>query len=127
LWGYNVRYFRGQGAKFAAMFVQLPAAAELERREVDFLFHHGLVFSGEDFRQMNLNYETVMGLGQTVAMAAKLVGGVLSGQFSAASFRRLLGVSGTAAKMKALYQRFPEHPAEFPAWVEQARGLWGEA
>jgi len=126
LWDYNVRYFRGQGAKFAAMFVQLPAAAELSRREVDFLFHHGLIFSGEDFRQMNLNYETEMGLGQTVAMAAKLVGGVLSGRFSAASFRRLLGVSGMAAKIKALYRRFPEDPAEFPAWVREARGLWGE-
>jgi len=126
LWDYNVRYFRGQGAKFAALFVQLPAAAELERREVDFLFHHGLIFSGEDFRQMNLNYETEMGLGQTVAMAARLVGGVLSGRFSAASFRRLLGVSGTAAKIKALYRRFPEDPAEFPAWVGEARGLWGE-
>ena len=69
---------------------------------MDYLFHHDIVFSGEDFRQTNLNYETEMGLGQTVSMALKLVGGVLSGQFSSASLKRLLGVSSTAAKIKAL-------------------------
>ncbi len=124
LWDYNVRYFRDQGAKFASMFVQLPAAAELSRREVNYLFHHDIIFSGEDFRQMNLNYETEMGLGETVAMALKLVGGVLSGQFSFASLKRLLGVSSTAAKIKTLYQRFPDTPKEFPAWVAEAKVLW---
>jgi digeranylgeranylglycerophospholipid reductase len=126
LWDYNVRYFRGQGAKFASMFVQLPAAAELSRREVDYLFHHDIIFSGQDFEQMNLNYETKMGLGKTVSMALKLVGGVLSGQFSSASLKRLLGVSSTAAKIKALYQRFPDTPAQFPAWMEEAKVLWSE-
>jgi digeranylgeranylglycerophospholipid reductase len=127
LWDYNVSYFQDQGAKFASMFVQLPAAAELSRREVDYLFHHDIIFSGGDFQQMNLNYETEMGLGKTVSMALKLVGGVLSGQFSFGSLRRLLDVSSTAAKIKALYQRFPENPAQFDAWVAEAASLWGEA
>ena len=126
LWDYNVRYFQGQGAKFASMFVQLPAAAELLRREVDYLFHHDIIFSGEDFRQMNLNYENEMGLGQTISMALKLVGGVLSGRFSFASLKRLLGVSSTATKIKALYQRFPDDPTLFQAWVAEVKPLWGE-
>jgi digeranylgeranylglycerophospholipid reductase len=126
LWDYNVRYFRNQGAKFASMFVQLPAAAELSRREVDYLFHHDIIFSGKDFEQMNLNYETEMGLGKTVLMGFKLVRGVLSGQLSLASLKRLLGVSSTAAKIKALYQRFPEDPSQLPAWVADAKSLWGE-
>jgi digeranylgeranylglycerophospholipid reductase len=127
LWDYNVRYFQDQGAKFASMFVQLPAAAELSQREVDYLFHHDVIFSGEDFEQMNLNYETEMGLGETLSMAFKLVGGVLGGRFSFASLRRLLGVSSTAAKIKALYQRFPDNPAQLPTWVAEAKPLWGEA
>jgi digeranylgeranylglycerophospholipid reductase len=126
LWDYNVRYFRDQGAKFASMFVQLPAAAELSRREVDYLFHHDIIFSSEDFEQMNLNYETEMRLGKTVSMGLKLVGGVLSGQFSSDSLKRLLNVSSTAAKIKTLYQRFPKDPAQFPAWVADAKSLWGE-
>jgi digeranylgeranylglycerophospholipid reductase len=126
LWPYNVRYFRGQGAKFASMFVQLPAAAELSRREVDFLFHHGLIFSARDFEQMNLHYETEMGLGQTVGMGLKLLGGVATGGFSWRSLKRLLAVSSQAAKIKAHYRQFPEDTAGFEAWVSAARSLWGE-
>jgi len=124
LWAYNVQYFRDQGAKFASMFVQLPAAAELSRREVDFLFHSDLIFSSEDFEQMNLHYATEMSLGKTVAMGAKLLGGVLSGRFSWGSLQRLLDVSGRATKIRALYERYPEDPGGFDAWVAEAAMLW---
>jgi electron-transferring-flavoprotein dehydrogenase len=126
LWPYNVRYFRDQGAKFASMFVQLPAAAELSRREVDFLFHNDLIFSSEDFEQMNLHYATEMSLGKTLSMGAKLLGGVIAGRFSWGSLQRLLDVSGRATKIKALYERFPEDPGEFDTWVDEAKPLWEE-
>ncbi|MEJ2734427.1 MAG: NAD(P)/FAD-dependent oxidoreductase [Anaerolineae bacterium] len=126
LWPYNVRYFRDQGAKFASMFVQLPAAAELSRHEVDYLFHNDLIFSGEDFRQMNLHYETKMDTGKLVSMASRLVWGVLRGRFSYASLQRLLNVSSAADKIKALYQEFPEDPAGFEGWVAAVKPLWGE-
>jgi flavin-dependent dehydrogenase len=126
LWAYNVRYFRDQGAKFASLFVQLPAAAELSRREVDYLFHSDLIFSSEDFEQMNLHYATEMHLGGLISMGVKLLWGVASGRFSWASFRRLLEVSGTAGKIRALYERFPEDPAGFESWVAEAKPLWGE-
>ena len=67
-----------------------------------------------------------MGLGKTASMALKLVGGVLAGQFSFASLKRLLSVSSTAAKIKALYQRFPKDPLQFPAWMSEAKLLWQE-
>ena len=126
LWPYNTRYFRDQGAKFASMFVQLPAAAELSRREVDFLFHSDLIFSSADFEQMNLHYATEMSLGKTVTMGLKLLGGVLGGRFSWDSLKRLLDVSGRATKIRALYEGFPEEPAGFEAWVSEAKALWGE-
>jgi len=127
LWPYNVRYFRDQGAKFASMFVQLPAAAELSRREVDFLFHSDLIFSSEDFEQMNLHYATEMSLGKTLSMGAKLLGGIAARRFSWERLRRLLDVSGKAAKIRALYECFPEDPAEFSSWVTEAKLLWGKA
>ena len=126
LWPYNTRYFRGQGAKFASMFVQLPAAAGLSRREVDFLFHHNIIFSGEDLRQMNPDYETRLTPRDTAAMAARLAWGVASGRFSARSFKRLLDASSAAARIKAHYQRYPEDPGGFDAWVQEAKKLWGE-
>jgi digeranylgeranylglycerophospholipid reductase len=127
LWPYNVRYFRDQGAKFASMFVQLPAAAELSRREVDYLFHNDLIFSSEDFRQMNLHYATEMSLAKTLSLAGRLVWGVVTGQFSAASLGRLLKVSTTAGQIRKHYEQFPETPDGFEAWLAGARALWGES
>jgi hypothetical protein len=127
LWGYNTRYFRDQGAKFASMFVQLPAAAELSRHEVDYLFHNDLIFSSEDFRQMNLHYATEMTLGKTVSLAGRLVWGVATGRFSAASLGRLLKVSTTAGQIRKHYEQFPGDPAGFDAWLAGAKPLWGEA
>ena len=40
---------------------------------------------------------------------------------------RGLDVSSTATKIKALYQRFPDDPAQFQAWVVEAKPLWEEA
>ncbi len=127
LWPYNVRYFRNQGARFASMFVQLPAAAELSRHEVDFLFHEDLIFSSQDFEQMNLHYATEMSLGQTLSMATKLARGIVRRRFSWSSFQRLLEVSGRAGKIRSHYERFPQQPRGFEEWVAEARTLWGEA
>jgi hypothetical protein len=93
---------------------------------VDFLFHHDLIFSARDFEQMNLHYETQMDLGQTLTMGLKLLGGVVGGRFSLDSFRRLVAVSSTAAKIKEHYGQFPDNPTQFEAWVAEARSLWGE-
>ena len=124
LWPYNVRYFRDQGARFASMFVQLPAAAELSRAEVDYLFHQDLIFSSSDFEQMNLHYATEMDLAKTMAMGAKLFWGVATRRFSRASLGRLLEVSSRAARIRERYEAFPESPDGLEAWVASVRPLW---
>jgi len=125
LWAYNSRYFRGQGAKFAAGLAQLPATAELSRGDVDWLFHHGLIFTQHDFEALNLHYEIPMDTAATVAMGLKMVGGVLGRGFSAQSLRRLLAVSGLANRIKKHYQQFPEELEGFAEWEHTARSLWG--
>lgn len=124
LWPYNVRYFRDQGARFASMFVQLPAAAGLSRAEVDYLFHQDLIFSSSDFEQMNLHYATDMDLAKTLAMGAKLFWGVATRRFSRASLSCLLEVSSRAARIREHYEAFPESPDGLEAWVATVRGLW---
>jgi len=126
LWPYNTRYFRGQGTKFAAGLAQLPATAELSRKDVDWLFHHGLIFTQRDFEAMNLHYEIPMDTAATLSMGLKMVGGALGGGFSAQSLRRLLAVSGLAGRIKKHYQQFPEEPGGFDEWQRTARRLWGE-
>jgi digeranylgeranylglycerophospholipid reductase len=127
LWPYNTRYFRGQGAKFAAGLAQLPAAAELSRQDVNWLFHHGVIFTQRDFEALNLHYEVPADTAATLAMGLKMVGGVLTGGFSAQSLRRLLAVSNLAGKIKAHYLQYPEEPEGFPEWERTARRLWAMA
>jgi flavin-dependent dehydrogenase len=124
LWAYNTRYFRGQGSKFAAGLAQLPATAELSRRDVDWLFHHGLIFTQHDFEALNLHYEIPMDLAATLTMGLKLAGGVASRGFSAQSLRRLLSVSGLANSIKKHYQQYPDEPGGFAEWERAARSLW---
>jgi len=126
LWPYNVRYFQDQGAKFAGLLAQLPAAAELSRRDVSFLFQQDIVFSGEDFRQMNADFETHMSAGKLASMAAKLLWGVASGAFSPASLKRLLGALSVSGRIRAAYERYPETFEGFEDWLTQVRPLWGE-
>jgi len=124
LWPYNVRYFRDQGSKFAELLAQLPAAAELSRRDVNYLFKQDIIFSGKDFTRMNRDFEVQRSTGEVLSLAAKLAWGVISGQFSAASLRALLGAMSVSGKLKAAYERYPETPAGFEAWVAGVRPLW---
>ncbi len=126
LWEYNVLYFRGQGAKFASSLAQLPVAAELSRRDVNFLFHAGIIFTSSDFEELNRNYEIQMGFGKLLRTAAILIWGVVSGKFSYTSLRKFLGASGNAGKIKDHYQAFPKNPGDFNNWRAKAAQLWNE-
>lgn len=124
LWEYNLRYFRGQGAKFAAGLAQLPAVAELTRKDVNYLFKHNIIFSSADFEEMNFNYEIRMPSSKLIKIGAILLWGVLTGQFKAASLKTFLSASGKAGKLKALYLKYPQSPAGFRVWEAEALHLW---
>jgi digeranylgeranylglycerophospholipid reductase len=126
LWDYNVRYQRGQGAKFAAGLAQLPAAAELTRKDVNYLFRHNIIFSSADFEELNNNYEIVFTTAKLIKVGLTLLWGVITGQFAFASLKKFLNASGQAGKIKTHYLKFPEDPAGFEAWEIIASNLWNE-
>ena len=126
LWPLNVRYFRGQGAKFAGLLAQLPAAAELGRADINYLFKEDVIFSSYDFESMNRDFEVKLGPGRLLAVAAKLVKGRLGGGLSKGGFKALLDAMGAAGKVRAHYEAFPDDPDRFVAWARKARRLWGE-
>lgn len=126
LWAYNRDYFRDQRAKFAAAFAQLPAAVELSRQDVNYLYHHQVIFNPADFRELNETYETRMGPAKMLRTGAVLAWGVLTGRFSRSSLDQLLRVSGQSDRLKQHYQNYPDHPQGYPTWKETALRLWGE-
>jgi hypothetical protein len=127
LWTYNARYFRGQGAKFAAGLAQLPAAAELTRDDVNYLFRARVLFSSRDFEELNMNYEVRMGLLALLRTATLLVWGVMTHQFAGGSLRQFVKASTSAGRLRAHYLRYPETPDGFDSWARQAARLWSEA
>lgn len=126
LWAYNVRYFRDQGAKFAALFAQLPAASQLSRAEVNYLFEADIIFSSYDFEQMNRIFEVPMGPARLLGMAGKLLKGGLTGRFSWSGLGRLLRAVAIAGQIRQHYEQYPEDPRDFPAWEAKARALWAK-
>lgn len=127
LWEYNVRYFRGQGAKFAAGMAQLPPTAELSKSDVNFLFKKGIIFNKRDFEELSLNYEVSMSPLKTIIVSLRLLWGVIRGEFSSEGLGRLMKASGIGAKMKRHYLGYPDDPSRFEAWAEKALALWSEA
>jgi digeranylgeranylglycerophospholipid reductase len=126
LWGYNTAYFHDQGAKFAAAMAQLPAAAEFNDKDANYLFRHHIIFNGKDFAELAEKYEASMGTGKLLKMVFILLWGVITGQFQASTLKVLLTVSMQAGKLKSHYLKFPTDPELFPAWEKQAALLWGE-
>ncbi|HEX7607968.1 MAG TPA: NAD(P)/FAD-dependent oxidoreductase [Candidatus Cryosericum sp.] len=126
LWPYNVEYFRGQGAKFAASYAQLPAAAELSRKDIDYLYRKHVIFAGEDFEELNTTYELRMGPVKIARMVWVLASGVLTGRFDGLSLCRLLAATRKAGRLKKHFLRYPVDPADFPGWEAKALELWGE-
>ena len=126
LWDYNLKYIRGQGAKFAASLAQLPAAAELARDDVNYLFRKGIIFSSADFEALNRDYELQMSFGTLLKIAATLLWGVISSQFKFSSMVRFLKASMLAGRIKNHYLQFPVEPASFDSWATKARKLWQE-
>jgi len=127
LWDYNVRYQRGQGAKFAASFAQLPATVELSQKDVNYLFHKGIIFTSDDFETLNRNYEIQFNPTKLAKISLTLIWGVVTGQFSGASLVTFLQASSLAGKIKKHYQKFPANPAHFKYWAETAQKLWSRA
>lgn len=124
LWPANTRYFRGQGAKFAALLGTLPGAAGLGRKENSYLFRKDVIFSTKDFTAMNTDYEVSMSFGRTLKVALVLLWGVLTGRFSFPAFRGLLKSLSLSGVLKRHYEDFPGSPEGFSSWVEKAADLW---
>ncbi|MGQ9723327.1 MAG: hypothetical protein ACUVXA_18645, partial [Candidatus Jordarchaeum sp.] len=124
LWEYNVRYFTDQGAKFAALMAQLPAAATLTRSDVNYLFDANVVFNGEDFSQINRCFEVKSSIGKTLGTLGKLLIGVIKGGLRRESLGKLIAVQKISSKLRNLYENYPENPQKIDEWILKVEPLW---
>ena len=125
LWDYNLRYFRGQGAKFASVMGFLFPVNNLPRKDVDFLYQHKIIFSTHDQQYLNLNYELDLPPERWEAICTQLETGARDGDFSEQSTQTMKDLYAYSTRLKAHYLSYPEIPVSLPTWWETTRTLWG--
>ncbi|MBN2155352.1 MAG: hypothetical protein JW776_04870 [Candidatus Lokiarchaeota archaeon] len=126
LWSINVRYFRNQGAKLAALLSQIPDAANISSKDMNFLFKKDIIFSSKDFEDMNNHYELKLSRSRMTKVTTTFLGGLLSGNISLMAIRSMLNSMKLSGEIREHYENFPEKLVLFPEWKEKAEKLWSK-
>ncbi|MCJ7626256.1 MAG: hypothetical protein MUO76_22425, partial [Anaerolineaceae bacterium] len=124
LWPINVGYFRGQGAKLAALLAQIPGAANTTKKDVTYLFKKNFIFSGRDFTSMWENLEIELPFGRLLKIIGLFLWGLITRQFSRKALSTMLKYMGVSGKIRKHYEEFPENPNDFNSWTKKAEELW---
>ena len=124
LWSINVGFFRGQGAKLAALLAQIPGAANTTKKDVTYLFKKDFIFSGRDFTSMWENLEIELPFGRLLKIIGLFLWGLITRQFSRKALSTMLKYMGISGKIRKHYEEYPEDPNNFEDWVEKAQTLW---
>lgn len=127
LWNINVRYFRDQGAKFAALLATLPGAANTTAKECQYLFQNDVIFSETDFNDMNKFFEVRLSTARLLKVVYTLARGLFSGNYSFSSMRALVRALVISGKVRAHYEKYPIQPDEYTRWKVKAEELWKKA
>jgi flavin-dependent dehydrogenase len=126
LWDINVKYFRDQGAKFAALYMQLSGILNFTEKEWNYLVGSNIIYRSRkgEIPEPNKEYETEMSFGEILKIALGLLGGVLKRKLSFKNVKKLLKANRLAGKIQKHYETYPENPENFEEWVNQAEELW---
>lgn len=128
LWNINVRYFRDQGAKFAALFTLLSGILNFDKKGWNYFLKKGLIYKTaddeDDIPEPNKEYEEDMSFGELLRFLGSLIGGMITGKLSFKNVKRFLSVNGLSGKIKKHYEKYPENIKDFDEWVIKANELW---
>ncbi|NHJ24498.1 MAG: FAD-dependent oxidoreductase [Candidatus Lokiarchaeota archaeon] len=126
LWQINIQYFRGRGAKLAALLAQIPGAANTTKKDVTYLFKHNFIFSGRDFTSMWENLELEISFGRILKIVSLFLWGLLTRQFSRKALSTMLRYMKISGRIRKHYEEYPENINDFEQWVEIAEKLWNQ-
>lgn len=127
VWNTNVRYQRGQGAKFAYLMATLIGAVNGTAEENDYQFKKDIIFSDNDLTAMNRDFGVNLGLGDALSLVFKIVGGVLTKNISIAMVKSLLRSVKFAGRLQKHYEKYPEDMTAYDNWKQKADELWASA
>lgn len=118
LWQANKAYAEAQGALFAKNLSMLVGASQCSEEENDYEYKQGIIYEDHDEQNNSLEKGSLPG---------KLIKGLLTGNISFGTLKRLMGAASLGDKMEAHYLAFPATPAGFEVWKSQADAYWQQA
>jgi flavin-dependent dehydrogenase len=126
LWDINVRYYRGQGAKFAGLYMQLSGILNFTEKEWTYLVGSNIIYRSRkgEIPEPNKEYEADASFGEILKIALGLLGGVIKRKLSWKNVKKLLKANTLAGKIREHYENYPENPSDFDEWVSTADELW---
>ncbi|MGI6213358.1 MAG: FAD-dependent oxidoreductase [Christensenellales bacterium] len=127
LWQTNVRYNRTQGADFANLLATLTGAVDATAGENDYEFKKDIVFKSDLMTRMNKEFASKLSLGDILALGAKVLGGVITGNIRFKTVKALLKSVTVAGALEKHYKAYPDSPEGFEEWRNKACVLWEKA
>jgi len=120
LWGANIRYMRGLGAKQASLDVFRIFLQNLTDEDIEFGISHGIM-KAEDAYETSVSGELRANLGALEKLTV-----ILKTLKRPSLLPKLVLVGRYMSKVKKLYLNYPERPEDLQAWVTKLESLYSE-
>ncbi len=125
LWSINKRYNDTQGKEFANLMALLTSLVRHSAKANEFLFKHDVIFSKKILGGMSNGLS--LNITDYLKTLIFVVIGLASGNIKPVEIKNILMGVINSGKLTELYERFPETPDGFDAWVSEAEALWEKA
>ena len=125
LWSINKLYNNTQGKEFASLMALLTGVVRHSPKANEFLFKHDVIFSEKILGGMGK--ELVLTAGDILKIVLFVVVGIITGHIKVSEIKSILEGLINSGKLTEHYEKFPETPEGFDAWVKEAEALWSKA
>ena len=120
LWGLNLRYMRGLGAKQAGLDIFRIFLQQLDDEEIEWGIRSGIMQAREAYEtSVKGELKANLSIVEKAKILAKLLG-------RPSMLLKLKMVADYMKKAKELYRSYPEDPAALPKWVDSVEQLYRE-
>ena len=124
LWPVNARYMKAQGKDFDALRPLLYGVISADYDEAEYLFANDCIFSAKILGSMGEDLSLTAG--DIAKMLACIVKGIAKGKLKTETVGKIVKGLLQSSKVGKLYDQYPQSPAQFDAWKQQADSLWQE-
>lgn len=125
LWSINKLYNKNQGKEFASLMALLTGVVRHSPKANEYLFKHDVIFSEKILGGMGKELE--LSAGDMLKIVLFVLIGILTLNIKISEIKSILEGLINSGKLTEHYEKFPETPEGFDAWMNEAEILWKKA